>query len=364
MSRRTDHERTVLLAIQTAGSAKSDGLVSPLHTTLVLALLLLVSPHVIHTQAQQQPEAQAPECLREPLLDHVAVELAKAPRLPPAGEVERLVRTLGSDLPAISVRATANEQGIAAWLADYAQRGEGAIVCGRARRSSVNTEAGDLVLVAARRGGRLNVSDRTLTAELQSGFRSPRLVALYRDGTVAELARDGSALRPIEVREPTPLVVQLIGSTERGPRPVAEHWFAAPPRSLSAEVASIEDAASLLNHLRRQSGVGGVRAHASVARAATRHASAVLARGYPSHWMNGVGPDDRVLSERVASPFNGEAIGCAHDLASAFDGLWLSPSHREALTDRRFTDVGIGVASDTRRTCLVILLARFPRYAM
>jgi uncharacterized protein YkwD len=42
--------------------------------------------------------------------------------------------------------------------------------------------------------------------------------------------------------------------------------------------------------------------------------------------------------------------------------MFRSPSHRLAVTDKRFTDVGIGQAFDAKgHSCVVVLLAAWPR---
>jgi uncharacterized protein YkwD len=58
----------------------------------------------------------------------------------------------------------------------------------------------------------------------------------------------------------------------------------------------------------------------------------------------------------------GEAVARASDEPSATAALLASPSHRRALVDRRFTDVGLGRArASDGHTCLVVLLAAWPR---
>jgi uncharacterized protein YkwD len=57
----------------------------------------------------------------------------------------------------------------------------------------------------------------------------------------------------------------------------------------------------------------------------------------------------------------GEVVSRAGDEEGAWRALTASPSHRAALGDRRFTDVGIAAIEAHGHTCLVVVIASWPR---
>lgn len=118
-----------------------------------------------------------------------------------------------------------------------------------------------------------------------------------------------------------------------------------------------------LNVLRKRSDAGALRAHRGLAAAAKRHARGCCEEGRIGHVLQpGDDPEARLLGEGIRARAVGEVTARAGDPAAAFVALQHSPSHRWTLLDRRFTDVGIGIARDGRgRACLVIVLAAWPR---
>jgi uncharacterized protein YkwD len=97
---------------------------------------------------------------------------------------------------------------------------------------------------------------------------------------------------------------------------------------------------------------------------AEAHAARICRTGRVVHELEpGADPEARLAGRGIRARVVGEAVARARDVGAAFDVLEASPGHRMTLVDRRFTDVGVGVAAWGRdRTCLVVLLAAWPRY--
>jgi hypothetical protein len=74
-------------------------------------------------------------------------------------------------------------------------------------------------------------------------------------------------------------------------------------------------------------------------------------------------PEARLLRAGLKARRVGEAVARAAGTGHAFSALARSPSHLLTLVQRGFTDVGLGEAiDDEKHTCLVVLLAEWPRY--
>jgi uncharacterized protein YkwD len=59
----------------------------------------------------------------------------------------------------------------------------------------------------------------------------------------------------------------------------------------------------------------------------------------------------------------GETVARAADSMLAFEAMKRSPSHLLTLVDSRFTDGGLGTATDgDGNSCAVVVLAAWPRY--
>jgi uncharacterized protein YkwD len=72
--------------------------------------------------------------------------------------------------------------------------------------------------------------------------------------------------------------------------------------------------------------------------------------------------EERLEDAGVRARHVGEVVARGRDRSAAWQALATSPSHHGALTDPRFTDVGIGETTDEEgRTCLVVVLAGWPR---
>lgn len=297
-------------------------------------------------------------CEQDPALTEAAAALlARADRPDPQDLVEAS-RAAGSDAP--TVEAVLLREGDRARRRAAVERRrarfDAPLACGEARAE------GRLLLLIAPRAGRLVVRpDGRVRATLAEGWARPRLHARAADGELWQRAVEaGRALAvPAELRRPVTL--QLVAEGARGPRPVAERVLGA-SSGAPVVVDSDEPVAARLRRLRGSRGVGPLRANRLLGRAATRHARRVCADGVVGHLGPGGDPERRLAREGVRARHVGETVARADDRSGAFGAMLRSPSHRAALVDRRFTDVGVGEArDDAGRTCLVVLLAAWPR---
>jgi uncharacterized protein YkwD len=71
--------------------------------------------------------------------------------------------------------------------------------------------------------------------------------------------------------------------------------------------------------------------------------------------------ETKATPRRVSALRGSRRATRARDDEGAWRALAASPSHRAALGDRRFTDVGIATTAHDGHTCLVVLLASWPR---
>ncbi|MCB9708121.1 MAG: hypothetical protein H6714_04990 [Myxococcales bacterium] len=251
---------------------------------------------------------------------------------------------------------------VSVWLSGIETRSDAPLVCGMARQ-------GDSVTwVAAERAALLEVdrSSGILRAELANEFHRPVLVALYEDFVLHRQETSKEALRrgvSWFLDDRAPLSIQLVATGPSGSYPIAQIWNTE-PRSIVAlrgdEGAPIP---ARLTQLRRLFGADPMRHNRLLSRQAESHARDVCRTGKVSHELStGADPRSRLAKMRIAADALGEAIARGRNTASAFGVLLESPSHLLALTDKRFTDVGMAQALDGRgASCLVIFMAAWPR---
>lgn len=313
-----------------------------------------------------EPRAAAADpilpCLHDDALARAAAELLLSPGAPSPGALTEAARAAGSDAPilhSLSIRPGGSGRRVHRWLRRLAERSDAPLACAEAQG-----EAGGLVLATAS-GGRLRLDprSRTLRGSLAPGFRRPEVVVrtdgeLLRFGvTVAQLGA-GVPL-PSEVEEPA--LVQLVATGPAGPRPVAERFLGVP----STPGAGGDDLDGRLSDLRRRAGVLPLRSNRLLSEEASEHAARVCRQGRVAHVLApGADPEVRLRARGLEARLVGEVVARATSVAGAMDALVRSPSHQLTLQERRFTDGGVGVAADARgRTCVVVLLAAWPRYA-
>lgn len=326
-----------------------------------------------------------PTCLPDDALSNAAASLLLAGSAPDSRALVTAVREAGSD--AVRVHALYlphdDESAVRKWLREQHAVADAALICGDARG-----DAGRL-LIASARGGTLlplTASSSVVRGTLSPGFERPELVISSASGKLTRLGLLPSMLGsgvPLAEDLERPAKIQLVAHGPAGPRPVAERVLEggvrtpAPGAGPSPLLRGAEDAAdaegaasvarsiaSRVSSLRGDHDCSDVRENRLLVAVASRHARDVCESGRLAHELSaGADPETRLRAAGVEARLVGEAIGRAPDAFSAFVSLTESPSHLLTLTERRFTDVGVGVARDTYgRSCVVVLLAAWPRY--
>jgi uncharacterized protein YkwD len=239
-----------------------------------------------------------------------------------------------------------------AWLADLERRGLTPLACGEARNEH------HVVFAAAPNQGALQLTPEGVRVTLTEGFTEP--VVYVRSGHAEPIAievREGLAEIPFEAMA-TPLVLQLVATNPRGPRPIAELVIGG-----TRTEEALPTNATLIDVLRARHERGALRPNRMLVRAAQAHAEQSCRAQQVAHVIDEHGDAEaRLRSDHIAARHVGEVVARAEDESAAWRTLAESPSHRLAIGDARFTDVGIGRAEAHGRTCLVVVLAAWPRY--
>lgn len=323
---------------------------------LALAAVILVSV---------PDPARALDCEHDDSLSRAAATLLSDGRRLTPGSIERAARAAGSDAPSVHALRDPDldDRRVASWLEELRGRGDSPLACGEAQG-----DGGRIVLAAARAGTlEVDQSTRRVRGHLAPGYTRPELVVsdargeLHRVGVDAEALRGGVTLSDAVA---LPAVVQLVARGPHGPVPVAERTVGPAPARASAMMVGDSDPATRLSDLRELRGASPLRDNRLLSREAGRHAERVCAEGRVAHTLEpGEDPERRLARRGIRARLVGEVVARAASPGAAMDALVRSPSHHLTLVERRFTDAGIGTATDTRgHTCLVVLLAAWPRY--
>jgi uncharacterized protein YkwD len=322
-------------------------------------------------------------CRHEDTLSEAAAELLLSGARLRAETLLRRARAVGFDGVAVQAHEGLDDHALIAWLKLQAERADAPLACGEA-----SSESRRVVLVSAR-GGRLQRVDGRVVGQLAPGFRQPHLVLEDGDGRAERIELRGEQLtQGISLPEARAwLRVQLVAEGPAGPRPVAELTLGgearaalveepaapAPTKESAASAQSAPDAAARersqeslfarLTAFRRREGAPSVRDNQLLSVSAQRHATRVCELGKVAHRLrDGEDPETRLREEHIEARAVGEAVARASSADAALSAVFDSPSHRLAVTDKAFTDAGIGRAYDTKgHTCLVVLLAAWPR---
>ena len=281
-----------------------------------------------------------------------------------AGANGRTYHAIGRDLVAAGqiAREAVSMQSIAAWLRELASRSDAPIACGEAQG-----DAGRLVLAAARAGVLVFDADTgTVRGGLSEGFERPEMVVRDADGALHRVGLSADALAsgvPLPDGVALPAVVQLVAHGPHGPLPVAERVIGE-TRGDGPMMVGDSDPVTRLGHLRELRGASPLRDNRLLSREARRHAERVCAERRVAHTLEpGEDPEHRLARRGIRARVVGEVVARASSRGAAMDALVRSPSHHLTLVDRRFTDAGLGTATDgSGHTCLVVLLAAWPRY--
>jgi hypothetical protein len=311
-------------------------------------------------------------CRHEDVLAEVAAGFLLSGRAVNPAELVPAARSAGFDGVALHAHEGLDDAALGEWLRGLSERADGPLVCGEASSGTRR-----LVLVSVRGGELWREANGVLHGRLAPGFRAPHLVVEGADGRVQRIDV-GVARLEQGVRLPAELAaqrVQLVAEGPQGPRPVAELLLDA-QAAAEAAVAPPPDAAghgprvlpadalgARLDGFRQREGAGSLRPNQALAVSAQGHAQRVCELGKIGHRVDqGQDPETRLREAHIAARNVGEAVARADSADAALGAIFGSPSHRLAVLDRRFTDVGIGQAVDDKgHTCLVVLLAAWPR---
>ncbi len=320
------------------------------------------------------PTAQALElpCRYEDALSEAAAEILLGGRGVESSQILASVRSFGFDGVAIQAHEGTDEGLVVQWMKQQGERADGPLVCGEAR-----SESRWLVLVSSR-GGKLWREGVRVRGQLEAGFSKPHLVVESRDGTPKHVSVTPAELTVVIEIEPELDVkrVQLVAEGPNGPRPVSELALDVAPPAPRMEVPApntpvtrgtraqpIETLLARIDAFRAETGASSLRSNALLTKSAQQHADRVCELGRVGHRLDGGNdPETRLRAERVSARAVGEAIARAQSADAALRAVLDSPSHRLAVSEKRFTDAGIGQALDrSGHTCLVVLLASWPR---
>ncbi|MFW5926135.1 MAG: CAP domain-containing protein [Myxococcota bacterium] len=311
--------------------------------------------------------ASEPRCSREDALAEAAASLMLDGGAPGDAAVLRAVRESGSDLPAAHALWVPPEGhgAVRRWMDELRERSDAPLACGRA------TSGNEAVVLAAPRGGRLEVATGGVRVELAEGFGEAYLALQDAGGDHRRLALEedaGSTVVPLPPGLEPPVTVQLVATGPAGPRPVAIRVVGAPRAGGSGSAPSPDGDASLddrLGDLRALHGAGSLRPNRLLAEAAHDHARRVCESRRVAHALGpGDDPEARLAKRGLRARVVGEVVARDRRASDAFAALTESPSHRLTMVDPRFTDVGLGRArDDAGKTCLVIVFAAWPTMA-
>jgi uncharacterized protein YkwD len=334
----------------------------------VLSLLCLACL-ASYAQALELP------CRHEDALAEAAAELLLAGGKIDGSQLLAQVRSHGFDGVSVHAHEGVEDGPVIQWLKGLGERSDAPLVCGEAV-----SETRRLVLVSAR-GGTLWRDTHKLHGSLEPGFTRPHLVIETAEGTPKRIDVNAAQLKqgvtlPAELGAKR---VQLLAEGPGGPRPVAELSLDGQTKvvkpSLPSSATPDEEAprgprsrpvAALfarLDGFRSEVGVGALRPNNLLTGSAQRHAQRVCELGRVAHRLDGGDdPETRLREEHISARAVGEAIARAGSADAALAAVLDSPSHRMAISERKFTDAGVGQAIDSRgNTCLVVLLASWPR---
>ena len=314
-------------------------------------------------------------CAEEEALSEAAASLALTGRID-AESLQAALSEADSDLMHAWARRFSSPTEVGAWLDQ--RETDAPLVCGIAH------SAGGVVVVAAARAGFLSVRATVVSARVSNGFQDPHLVVHDAEGGLHRFALDGS--QRVDLAElPVPLVVQLVATGPRGPRPVAQRHIAADTIVHARESVESRRSPSFRHHttrseppgagfdaegsvrhrldsLREAHDVSPLRANRLLEQAARHHAFAVCRAGVAAHHLDHTDPTGRLRAQGIEARVVGETVARIRRGEDPIGALMASPGHLATLVDARFTDGGIGQARFGARECTVVLLAAWPRY--
>jgi hypothetical protein len=315
-----------------------------------LALLASTSLALGLVLAAPRAEAQTREICDDAGLSELAATHA-LDHLTPTELLAR-ARSGGASHPSLHLVVLADDDlaARARWLRGLAARGLGPLICGEALTETSR------VVVAAPAQGSLAIEGHTLRVAITPRFSEP--IVYVRSGAHeprAYAVREGVAAVDLSSVE-APAQIQLVATGPEGPRPIAELDVG------DAVEPTLPADPSVISVLRAHSEAGPLRPNRLLRQVAEDHAARVCASGHVAHEIGREGDaEERLRAAHVEARHVGEVVSRAGDEEGAWRALTASPSHRAALGDRRFTDVGIAAIEAHGHTCLVVVIASWPR---
>jgi uncharacterized protein YkwD len=295
-------------------------------------------------------------CPSDETLDAVAVDVLLGDVDASPAALKRALASRGSSAMEAYVRKAESEAELALALVKLARRVALPLRCGRADAD------GTLVAVAAPDVALITYEARQVRGWLREGYSNAYLVFRDDDGRAHRVAVDAGALErgvpmPASFERHVP-ELQLVADTPRGPRPLARLPGPLPPGERPDDGAS---PAATIHAIRDAVRAPSLLENALLTREASEHAAWICDARHASHEGHWGNPESRLRARGIAARVVGEAVARARGVPEAMEAILTSPSHRAALEDRRFTDLGVGVAARGETRCVVALLAAFPR---
>lgn len=330
-----------------------------LHVIGFLCLAFAASVVSLDTTKAQQQITCSHDALSEAAAS-LALSRARTPSsaAPTSAEIRRALERSGSSLPSARALVAPRHTSEHAMLTRLPQQ-EAGFVCGIAENANEQVIIAGFEHGTLRRIGEAENSAGELVATWAEHVTSPYLVLIFSSGQSAAFALPEDGVFPLDEVDGTEhdrlMRAQLMGTLSSGPRPIA-NWGSPslPPMPAGHSVAD------RVSRLRDQSGASSLRPNRLLSEAAARHAQNVCRSGRASHVIR-QWPEDRMRQLGLRARHLGEVVARAASTSDALEALAQSPSHRLALVDRRFTDVGHASVRRGDTSCVVVFLAAWPQ---
>ncbi len=215
-------------------------------------------------------------------------------------------------------------------------------------------------------------ASQRLLLRIDAGLADPILYTMNEHGDVQTRVLDRSEYdqgttrtrRTLEVSLEV-VRVQVVAHSRLGVVPIVTHELR--PRIERDTVNAARPLTAILN-LRRAArpsrsvqGPVDLRENTLLQELASTRASATCQSNQLVHQTRVGTPDAFLLRHGLSSRFVGEALAIDDSEEAAWQSLLESPSHRFALLQHRFTDIGVDVVHEGERVCVAVLLAERPR---
>ncbi|MDT8901899.1 CAP domain-containing protein [Anaeroselena agilis] len=127
------------------------------------------------------------------------------------------------------------------------------------------------------------------------------------------------------------------------------------PSGGTSTASEEQQALALLNQDRAANGLPALKANTQLTQLARNYAQDMIARGFFSHYNpEGQSPFDRMQQAGISYKYAGENLAVNSGIAAAEVAFMNSSGHRANILSPNFTEVGIGVARNTRGQVYVV----------